>query len=146
MLQYSNITILFLSQMELKSLDGEFNNARKIDQNVSLDIQMCSQSQKMLMLQKNKEVIIQDSDHCNFYIPALLIATNIAGSNFIIKAHSVAFLSVTTSCTSTKELVALLPAAHAPLIDFLGGNEGTNDIDITLLEAKLFEMASIIGA
>lgn len=45
-----------------------------------------------------------------------------------------------------KELSALLPAAHAPLIDFLGSNEGTNDIDITLLEAKLFEMASLIGA
>ena len=44
-----------------------------------------------------------------------------------------------------KELSALLPAAHAPLIDFLGSNEGTNDIDITLLEAKLFEMASLIG-
>lgn len=53
---------------------------------------------------------------------------------------------VSLSCILMKELSALLPAAHAPLIDFLGSNEGPNDIDITLLEAKLFEMASLIGA
>jgi hypothetical protein len=40
----------------------------------------------------------------------------------------------------------MLPTAHAPLIDFLGSNEGPNEIDITLLEAKLFELASMIGA
>lgn len=39
----------------------------------------------------------------------------------------------------------MLPTAHAPLIDFLGSNEGPNEIDITLLEAKLFELASMIG-
>ena len=40
----------------------------------------------------------------------------------------------------------MLPTAHAPLIDFLGSNEGPNEIDVTLLEAKLFELASMIGA
>jgi hypothetical protein len=40
----------------------------------------------------------------------------------------------------------MLPTAHAPLIDFLGSNDGPNEIDITLLEAKLFELASMIGA
>lgn len=40
----------------------------------------------------------------------------------------------------------MLPTAHAPLIDFLGSNEGPSEIDITLLEAKLFELASMIGA
>jgi hypothetical protein len=40
----------------------------------------------------------------------------------------------------------MLPTAHAPLIDFLGSNEGPNEIDVTLLETKLFELASMIGA
>ena len=55
---------LYLSfQLELKSLETEFINARKIDQNLSLDLQICSQSRSMLLLQKNKEVTIRDSNH-----------------------------------------------------------------------------------
>lgn len=56
--QYPYIASLIFHQLELKSLEGDFNNARKIDQNLSLDLKICSQSQKMHMLQKNKEVIL----------------------------------------------------------------------------------------